>query len=906
MKINQFLIFLALFMFGLLLANEVSALNGIYFTSGGEIYYSETGANFSMIYNGTGTYSFSKIVGSRTGQYLYALSGDKLLRSQDYGGNWSVTNLSSSSWDIATDYTGAYVYAIPSSGYNPARIYRSSFYGVSFSTVSPPSQGYSVQLGTISVSEDGQRVIAGSLTGGGTLVSSTNYGSTFSNTFPISATSYYMGTCAYDTNNLYAIKYNANIYVTNNSGTNWYQRGANYITPTQTRFACYQDEVLVKGIYSNNSLVTYTSNSETYDYISANQDLTNAYAFTGSQLKQSINYGANWTTAYNHTSTISTVFVTPYDIAGENVTEINPICVSDEYLCTDPLFINGEYYCNIDNQQYCNLGCTNFIVDNSTGEVYQSTFNNCNTLYKDSTTLSYSCSSVWDIYPSAGLEGFAYFGSCYLCGLIAQNCGFETDIFTIPTGTCTDTNINEVYLANPDHYFYSTGVCTEDAYCSNECSVQGLAECDSPTSYRVCGNYDADPCLEYGAINGCTSGKICSSTGIGATICVDNTGVGLSNNTAFTVTPYATSSTTTSYNNDVTNRKLSVSTTLPYHIQDFSINTIDSTTYSSRTCNYIETALDSDNIPETFNTSKTVTFNSLGVAGYTELKFIPQDLTPITVTYKDQATTQIYNYTFLRNSTNKELCVYEEDSLNATYCDYSINSYDDLTQVILRSDFNFQTGTFTTTITFDRLQDNTINIKPRTINTLDISSMTLYSSNAQYESLKIYTYTQPTAFSSTLRQNYNYLRCSYGTTGCKTVRTYNNNNNLADNTNYFDYTICVNSLSASSVASQNAQNELPELSQGAKVLIILIIIMITLIGFSIGGYSIGTPRVGMGVGAVVSLFIMIIATIPDVPFIGGFMPIWVTIIIGVITVLVSSFLLVRLSQGGRGGTGGGE
>ena len=43
--------------------------------------------------------------------------------------------------------------------------------------------------------------------------------------------------------------------------------------------------------------------------------------------------------------------------------------------------------------------------------------------------------------------------------------------------------------------------------CQDECSQAGLKGCADDNRYQICGNYDADPCLEWSSIFPCSSEK---------------------------------------------------------------------------------------------------------------------------------------------------------------------------------------------------------------------------------------------------------------------------------------------------------------------------------------------------------------------------------------------------------------
>lgn len=56
-----------------------------------------------------------------------------------------------------------------------------------------------------------------------------------------------------------------------------------------------------------------------------------------------------------------------------------------------------------------------------------------------------------------------------------------------------------------------TTTCTAQQTCSNECTNGGQRACYSGSSWRECGNYDTDTCLEYSSVNECPSTYRCTS-----------------------------------------------------------------------------------------------------------------------------------------------------------------------------------------------------------------------------------------------------------------------------------------------------------------------------------------------------------------------------------------------------------
>ncbi|MCX6711946.1 MAG: hypothetical protein NT139_02835, partial [Candidatus Woesearchaeota archaeon] len=46
--------------------------------------------------------------------------------------------------------------------------------------------------------------------------------------------------------------------------------------------------------------------------------------------------------------------------------------------------------------------------------------------------------------------------------------------------------------------------------CVNDCTTTGLKQCYTTTSYQICGQYDADACLDWNIVN-CNAGQTCSN-----------------------------------------------------------------------------------------------------------------------------------------------------------------------------------------------------------------------------------------------------------------------------------------------------------------------------------------------------------------------------------------------------------
>lgn len=101
--------------------------------------------------------------------------------------------------------------------------------------------------------------------------------------------------------------------------------------------------------------------------------------------------------------------------------------------------------------------------------------------------------------------------SGYYSFTFPQISGYCNYVLTTPSKSgCTFSPANDLRLytgANINKDFGAT--CGTS--CSNECTTSGLKECASLTSYRTCGNYDSDSCLEWSTSASCPMGQTCSS-----------------------------------------------------------------------------------------------------------------------------------------------------------------------------------------------------------------------------------------------------------------------------------------------------------------------------------------------------------------------------------------------------------
>lgn len=455
----------------------------------------------------------------------------------------------------------------------------------------------------------------------------------------------------------------------------------------------------------------------------------------------------------------------------------------------------------------------------------------------------------------------------YLCNvplLVGTDVYCDVDAYEYCSGGCVNVNTTGTL----------TGECTNT--CENECMIDGYTECESLNSRQVCGNYDSDACLEWSTGYSCAIGEVC--TGVGN--CVTNNGTGLSSNPSFSVISYSQSDDTTVYViNPSDNKMVTVSSKNFLHIQNFAILTSSITSYSQRACNYVET-LASTTPSFIVNDSATASQSQVGSTSYIVYNVTPEDGINATITTLDSLSNNVSSIRLVRNVSAKSIDVYVWNGSEYIhhYLDVSVNSYDDLNSVTIKQFFEFVTQSYTYTLTFNRAQLNTISTQPKTFTSSDYQNI-LFEGNQTVSVINAFIVTQPQAFYETLRSDYNYLSCSYTTTGCRTVRTYLTTNYLPDFSNYADNTVCVDSLNVNSFSINADAQGYRRMDTGIGIIVVLAVAIIIVMIFAGVGMMTGMINLGFITGVAFAFGLIIASTIPAVPIIGGVFPAWIAILI---------------------------
>jgi len=169
--------------------------------------------------------------------------------------------------------------------------------------------------------------------------------------------------------------------------------------------------------------------------------------------------------------------------------------------------------------------------------------NVCNTSFTNGTKVDLSATPATGFRFSNWVSG-SWFGNCdgnsSTCSIWMMNQQTVYANFTIQTPTCANEcnqsglkrcSTSSPYIYNtcgnydndsclewsssitcPSGQVCSNGACiTLPQICANECSSSGLKQCVSSYTYKTCGNYDKDSCLEWSTTSSCQYNQKCSN-----------------------------------------------------------------------------------------------------------------------------------------------------------------------------------------------------------------------------------------------------------------------------------------------------------------------------------------------------------------------------------------------------------
>lgn len=526
---------------------------------------------------------------------------------------------------------------------------------------------------------------------------------------------------------------------------------------------------------------------------------------------------------------------------------------------------------NIDTE--IGLICNNGLCYNQTGVCFPN-----NEIYPGVNSSNYICGNVSIL----GNDLYCYTGT-----------GLIDDALTYCAGGCLNTQYTNIYGVS-----YTSGICYQNATgCSNDCTIEGYTYSDTSLSYKTCGFYDSDVCLDWSNSIPCSDGEY-SLNGFCYTL---NTSLyDYYSLTSFTPTPNINIA--TSYDEYSTPKKANYVFEESYGLIGIDYSANPTSFYISKNCDYEKTNLLNDVSNHFINTSYDVT-----VSGYNNgdvfTRFIIQDNGSLKINGLDNADNVVYDYEIIINETYG-VCVYLNGSLvgceAVPYIDISNIEFTVKTTTpysaqlhstylkINKKNGGFQ-DIFTGFTTPTEPNTGLKKIKYESLNS-SISYINIYNEDGLTEAFKNTTWT----IVNNGEIQYQHT-CTYTSTGCRVLRSYYKDNLDEGLWNYKDWEICINGLSGEVIKTSAGGNGLfNRQSPTMKIILSFVISLIVMGFFVIMGVSRREQesRIFTWMGLFLSIGSLIVFAII------GWLPVWILIVCAIIATLGLSVFFIRQSQGG--------
>jgi hypothetical protein len=413
--------------------------------------------------------------------------------------------------------------------------------------------------------------------------------------------------------------------------------------------------------------------------------------------------------------------------------------------------------------------------------------------------------------------------------------------------SCNNTIINETL----------TGICSQGSQLPNECNIIGYQECDSSTSFKICGIWSTGSRLTYQSGFSCQINQVCR-TGY----CVNNNATGQTTQATFSVQPFTSDDDNTKYLLDNLNKIVHINTKNLVHNKKFSMTASPISTYTSRTCNYKETNIYTDATDyESIGYKQNILTIPISSTAYINILVTLPDNKNATIDFNSTIGTNIMHFNIVRNDTLNSVCVYNQTEL--IYCSYGINQYD-FKGLNLTIIFDYGSNSYTSTLGFLRTQDEYIYNSPKLF-TQNVGMIEVNGNNATQKSLTVNTFTQPNGYTGTLQNNYDFLPCLTSAIGCRDVRTYVNLDGLPTFTKYQDWNICLDSINNENPATPQNNNTtgglFASLSMNTKYIIMLVSTIGLFLVIMFFGMASGSGQAGVTGGLVVAMVVCLTLSI---------------------------------------------
>lgn len=452
---------------------------------------------------------------------------------------------------------------------------------------------------------------------------------------------------------------------------------------------------------------------------------------------------------------------------------------------------------------YDGLVCDNGVCYNQSGSCLpESNF------YFGDNASNYLCTNV-------SILGFEYY--CYIDNL--QYC----------SGGCNPINYTNAYSV-----VYTSGECLNSSDCENDCSVEGYTYSDTLTSYKQCGFYDNDLCLDYSSSITCASNEI----SINGDCELNNFTAGSGTLTGFTTLPYPA----VSYNYNSVPQSSTVASFESFYNLGFKTDTLVYPYFMARNCNYTSETLLSNNVVTVLNSSnptQNIYYPSYD-DGILYLRINPDADEGILIKGEDVSSKEVYSY-YLNYNTTSGLCIWKANSTHndsislgclasstLVYSDIEVQTIGGLHEIKVKAQNTLNPPTsktfYGTVSTFDdETSSNLANINVTMSGQLISYSLKTDSTMSDFFINKVNVST-----------DYNTNRCLYTSSGCYDVRTYylDYGNSARHFWNYKDWEVCVTLGYEASTSDNNtlfdglSNQEKLFLGLGISVLLFFIILVI--------------------------------------------------------------------------------
>lgn len=520
-----------------------------------------------------------------------------------------------------------------------------------------------------------------------------------------------------------------------------------------------------------------------------------------------------------------------------------------------------------------------------------------NTLYNPSKVVCEVCFNELSVCLGKSVTLQDYISSRYLS---LNNAVINNDLYadignlSFCSGGCNNTIKNNIYGVE-----YIEGSCNVNATCLNDCVVEGLRYPSTSTSYKQCGFYDSDTCLDWSSSIPCADGEYSNSEGLCETL--NTTGYTFYGLRSFITTPNLQIS--NGYNLNTLPPSVTYTSKATSLILGVDYQANPTSFYISKTCEYNTTTLKKSETPLTINTSETILLPSY-TNGDSIFTFKLVNNGSVKIQGVDAVNTPIYEYNITYNDTHG-ICLYDNQSLlgceavsfiDISDVEFTVKTTRPQTKqlhatrtIIHKTNGGFQ-DIYTSVRTPITDPVGTLGKVIISSNDVTLNKLNIYNEIQVNNAYKNTTWTQ--IVNGEIQYQHN---CIYTGVGIYTLRSYYADNLLEGYWNYKDWTITISSLGGMSIQTDDSNSLFNNLTKTTKILMsFLISFLIAIILLVLGLIDKNEQQGNYFKYLAVFLFFGGIIVFGIL----GWLPVWVIISCFLLSASVVGFFIINKSQGG--------